>query len=76
MANATLKVRLNEFEMQAINKMAKDSEAGVESTADLVRLWIHREINKRKGTGVPKPFEFQGVYRIGGRPKTKFRVEQ
>ena len=62
-------MRLNADEHSWLMEMTYGSETGAECVADFMRLLLHREWKRRKGLPKPKPSDWQGVYRVGGRPK-------
>jgi len=61
-----LTIRLTDAELAALDKNA--SASGAESRSEFIRLLLHRESNRRSGLKKPRPFEWQGAFRVGGRP--------
>jgi hypothetical protein len=73
MPQITLRLTLDE--QSRLTKMSQSDVTGAESESDLLRLLLHREWNRRHGLPKPKPSDYQGVYRVGGRPKQKFNCK-
>ena len=64
---AVIHIRLNDKEHMMLNEILSSEFCECENRSEIVRLWLHREWNKRKNLGVPK-LTYQTAHRIGGRP--------
>src|SRR5665213_1963081 len=60
-------IRLNDAEHEMLDEILASELCESENRSELIRLWLYREWNKRKGLGVPK-FVYQTANRVGGRP--------
>lgn len=61
-------IRLSDDEFNWLNQMVETSEAGVENSAEMIRLWLHREWRKRRRLGKPSDSCYSTAFR-NGRPR-------
>ena len=61
-------IRLSDDEAGWLKQMVQSSEAGVESSSEMIRLWLHREWRKRRQLGKPTDCHYSTAAR-NGRPR-------
>ena len=69
MISIQVTIRLRPDEHAKLVEMSARSNTDTENGGDFWRMLLHREWNRRKGLPKPKPSDYQGAYRIGGRPR-------
>lgn len=66
-------IRLNAKENEMLQEVCKSEVRGDHSAAELFRLLLHREYNRRKGLPAPNPSDYQGAFRTKPRKESGSR---